>query len=33
VRTSRRHRFISLGQKTAEEALPAIRAALEDRFS
>ena len=33
VRTSRRHRFISLGQQIAEEALPAIRAALEDRFS
>jgi NTE family protein len=29
VRTSRRHRFISLGQQTAERALPAIRAALE----
>jgi len=28
VRTSRRHRIVSLGQQTAEAALPAIRAAL-----
>jgi predicted acylesterase/phospholipase RssA len=29
VRTSQRHRFVSLGQHIAENALPAIRAALE----
>ena len=29
VRTSRRHRTVSLGQQVAESALPAIRAALE----
>jgi NTE family protein len=29
VRTSRRHRFASIGQQAAENALPAIRAALE----
>jgi NTE family protein len=29
VRTSQRHRFVSLGQQIAENALPAIRAALE----
>jgi len=28
LRTSKRHQFISLGQQVAEEALPAIRAAL-----
>lgn len=28
VRTSRRHRFVSLGQQAAEAALPAIQAAL-----
>ncbi len=29
VRTSRRHRYIALGRQAAEEALPAIRAALD----
>jgi hypothetical protein len=28
VRTSRRHRLVSLGQQVAEAALPTIRAAL-----
>jgi hypothetical protein len=28
VRTSRRHRFIALGRQAAEQALPAIQAAL-----
>jgi NTE family protein len=29
IRTSRRHRLISLGQRAAEQAVPAIRAALD----
>ncbi|HSR33149.1 MAG TPA: patatin-like phospholipase family protein [Anaerolineae bacterium] len=29
VRTSHRHRYVSLGQQTAERALPAIKASLE----
>jgi NTE family protein len=29
VRTSKRHHLISLGQRAAEQALPAIRAALD----